>query len=57
MQVFGRLLDLYEPATALKWLRGTNALLGNRRPIDVLAEGKWEEVWDALERERDGSYA
>src|SRR5438093_1797416 len=42
--VLSRLLDLYHPETALKWLEGFNAHLRNRRPIDVLATGHVEDV-------------
>jgi len=39
------------------WLRGLNAHLGHRRPIDVLGEGRLSEVVRAIEAEREGAFA
>ena len=55
--VLGRLLDVYGRDSALKWLEGINAHLGNRRPIDFLDAGRIQEVLGALEAEETGSYA
>jgi len=55
--VLGRLLDVYGRDTGLKWLQGTNAQLGNRRPIDLLATGRVTDVLGALEAEESGAYA
>ncbi len=55
--VVGRLLTIYERDTALKWLRGTNAHLGGRRPVDLLAAGRVVEIIGALEAEETGAYA
>ena len=40
-----------------KWLRGTNAHLANRRPIDVLLEGRLSQVIAAIEAEKSGAFA
>ncbi|MGH7528434.1 MAG: hypothetical protein ACREMX_17210 [Gemmatimonadales bacterium] len=40
-----------------KWLRGTNAHLENRKPIDVLREGRLSEVIRAIEAEKSGAFA
>lgn len=40
-----------------KWLEGTNAHLGDRRPIDVLRQGRLSEVIAAIEAEKSGAYA
>jgi small subunit ribosomal protein S16 len=40
-----------------KWLSGTNAHLGDRRPIDVLTQGRLSEVIAAIEAEKSGAYA
>jgi small subunit ribosomal protein S16 len=40
-----------------KWLSGTNAHLGDRRPIDVLTQGRLSEVVAAIEAEKSGAYA
>src|SRR5438445_11987618 len=55
--VWTRLLRLYKPSTAVKWLHGFNAYLGNRRPISLLREGRVGEVIAAFEQDEAGSYA
>lgn len=40
-----------------KWLSGTNAHLAERRPIDVLTQGRLSEVIAAIEAEKSGAYA
>jgi transcriptional regulator with XRE-family HTH domain len=46
-----------EPASILKWLQGANAHLSDRRPLDVLRDGKLSEVIAAIEALKSGSYA
>ena len=55
--VLSRLLDTLERETALKWLDGFNAHLGNRRPVDLLGQGRVAEVIQAVEAEETGAYA
>ena len=55
--VWTRLLRLYKPSTAVKWLHGFNAHLGNRRPISLLKQGRVSEVIGAIEQDEAGSYA
>ena len=55
--VMSFLLRLYAPQTAEKWLFGFNPHLRNRRPIDVIRQGRTEELLAALRQERAGSYA
>ena len=55
--VLGRLLDLYERDVAIDWLLGTNAQLGDRRPIDLLAAGRTAEVLLAIQADEADSYA
>lgn len=55
--VLSRLLGTWERETALKWLQGFNAHLGDRRPVDLLASGRVAEVIQAIESEEAGSYA
>ena len=45
------------PTTAEKWLTGLNALLGNRRPVDLLRQNRIAEVLAALEQTQSSSYA
>jgi hypothetical protein len=40
-----------------KWLHGFNAHLGDRRPVDVIREGRLSEVIAAIEAEKAGSFA
>ena len=50
------LLRIYEPSTAEKWLFGLNPLLRNRRPIDVIRQGRAGDLLAALQQERADSY-
>lgn len=45
-----------EPESIPDWLLGVNAHLGNRRPVDVILEGKLSHVVAAIEAERSGAY-
>jgi hypothetical protein len=40
-----------------EWLRGVNAHLGNRTPLDVLRTGRSSEVIAAIEAEKSGAFA
>jgi transcriptional regulator with XRE-family HTH domain len=51
------LLRLYEPSTAEKWLFGLNPFLRQRRPIDVIRQGRVEELLAAIRQEQAGSFA
>ena len=55
--VLARLLMLYERDTAIKWLNGFNPHLGDRRPVDMLAEGRVTDLVRAVDAEEAGSYA
>jgi transcriptional regulator with XRE-family HTH domain len=55
--VMSALLRMYEPETAEHWLFGFNALLRNRRPIDVIRAGQTEDLLAAIRQERADSYA
>ena len=46
-----------EDVSIAKWLRGTNAHLGDRRPIDVIRQGRLSEVVAAIEAEKAGAFA
>src|ERR1035438_1502443 len=52
-----RLARLYQPKTAMKWLLGVNAFLGNRRPTDLIRRGRIAEVLSAIEQTATNSYA
>ena len=51
------LLAVYEPAAVGGWLHGNNPHLGDRRPLDVLAEGDVAGVMVAVQAARTGVYA
>lgn len=55
--VLSRLQMTYQRQTALKWLLGFNAHLGNARPIDLLAKGRVADVLHAIEADETGAYA
>lgn len=52
-----RLLQVFNPSTARKWLTGSNAHLGDQRPIDLIGNRRIAEVLAALEQDELGSYA
>ena len=52
-----RLQLTYQRSTALKWLYGFNAHLGDARPIDLLNRGRVADVLRAIEADETGAYA
>jgi transcriptional regulator with XRE-family HTH domain len=52
-----RLRLTYQQNTAMKWLFGFNAHLGNARPIDLLTRGRVSDVLRAIEADETGAYA
>lgn len=55
--VVTRVRHLMPSGTARKWLSGTNAHLGNRRPLDLIARNRIAEVIAAIEQAELDSYA
>jgi transcriptional regulator with XRE-family HTH domain len=55
--VWGNLLRLYERDAALAWLQGINPHLGNRRPVDLIRQGRTEELMRAIRAERADAFA
>ena len=55
--VVSLLQGFLEAGSIAKWLRGTNAHLGDRRPIDVIRLGRLSEVVAAIEAEKAGAFA
>jgi uncharacterized protein (DUF2384 family) len=49
------LRDVYTREGAEIWLHGRKRSLGGRRPIDLLVEGAYDEVLDAIERLNAGA--
>jgi uncharacterized protein (DUF2384 family) len=55
--VMSALLRMYQPETVEDWLFGLNPLLRNRRPIDVIRQGRVEELLAAIRQEQADSFA
>jgi hypothetical protein len=55
--VISRLLQHFHPETARKWLFGVNGHLGNRRPIDLIAQNRVAEVIAAIAQDELGAFA
>jgi hypothetical protein len=49
------LRDVYTREGAEIWLHGRKRSLGGRRPVDLLAEGEYDEVLGAIERLQSGA--
>ena len=52
-----RLRGFLDDAIIPEWLRGINAQLGHRTPLDVLRTGRLSEVIAAIEAEQTGAFA
>lgn len=50
-----RLRDVYTREGAEIWLHGRKRSLDGKRPIDLLADGRYDEVLDAIERLASGA--
>jgi len=57
LSIFQRLLIIYNPETVLSWLHGHNAFIGDQRPIDLIRQGRFKEVLNAIQQEEAGGYA
>jgi uncharacterized protein (DUF2384 family) len=55
--VWSNVLRLYDREAALAWLFGVNPLLGDRRPIDLIRQGRAEELMRAIRAERADTFA
>lgn len=55
--VLARLRQQFPASTARKWLAGTNAHLGNQRPLDLIGRNRIAEVIAAIEQADLDSYA
>jgi uncharacterized protein (DUF2384 family) len=55
--VMSALLRMYQPETVEDWLFGLNPLLRDRRPIDVIRQGRVEELLAAIRQEQADSFA
>jgi DNA-binding transcriptional regulator YiaG len=51
------LAEALPPESIVAWLRGRNRALGRARPLDLLAEGRYDEVHDAVEALASGELA
>ncbi|WP_052336198.1 antitoxin Xre/MbcA/ParS toxin-binding domain-containing protein [Nocardioides alkalitolerans] len=48
--------EIYEDDGAVMWLHARNRMLGGGRPLDLLAEGRTDEVINLLDRIADGNH-
>lgn len=55
--VLARLYEIFERDTAIKWLGGINAHLGNCRPLDVMRVRGVADVVRAIDAEAAGTFA
>jgi uncharacterized protein (DUF2384 family) len=55
--VWSNVLRIYEKDAALAWLFGVNPLLGDRRPVDLIRQGRTEELMRAIRAERSDTFA
>lgn len=55
--VMSQLLRIYPRELAQRWLEGVNPHLGDRRPVDLIRQGRAVEVLDAIAAERAGSFS
>ena len=55
--VWSSVLRLYDREAALAWLFGVNPLLGDRRPVDLIRQGRTEELMRAIRAERSDTFA
>lgn len=54
--VVERLSDFYSPDEARLWLHTPHPLLGRARAVDLIHDGRTEEVLAAIDRLEDGAY-
>src|ERR671921_2499264 len=54
--VWANLLRIYDQDAALAWLFGVNPLLGDRRPVDLIRQGRTEELMRAIRAERSDTF-
>jgi transcriptional regulator with XRE-family HTH domain len=55
--VWSSVLRIYDRDAALAWLFGVNPLLGDRRPVDLIRQGRTEELMRAIRAERSDTFA
>ena len=54
--VWSNVLRIYEQDAAFTWLVGVNPLLGDRRPVDLIRQGRTEELMRAVRAERSDTF-
>ena len=54
--VWSNVLRIYEQDAAFTWLVGVNPLLGDRRPVDLIRQGRIEELMRAVRAERSDTF-
>jgi uncharacterized protein (DUF2384 family) len=54
--VWSNVLRIYDQDAALAWLFGVNPLLSDRRPVDLIRQGRTEELMRAVRAERSDTF-
>ena len=54
--VWSSVLRIYDQDAALAWLFGVNPLLGDRRPVALIRQGRTEELMRAVRAERSDTF-
>ena len=54
--VWSSVLRIYDQDAALAWLFAVNPLLGDRRPVDLIRQGRTEELMRAVRAERSDTF-
>ena len=54
--VWSNVLRIYDQDAALAWLFGVNPLLSDRRPVDLIRQGRIEELMRAVRAERSDTF-
>ena len=51
------LSDIMELENIATWLKTPNRGLRNKKPLDIIKEGRSDIIWNMIERARQGSFA
>ena len=54
--IVDRLFDVYTPNETRLWLHASHPLLNHERAIDLIRDGRSEEVLAVIERLKSGAY-
>lgn len=55
-RLIAALAEIMEPTSIGDWLRSPNEWFNGRSPVEVLAEGKADKLWDMIFHTREGGF-